>query len=160
MYLILPRVYGLKLTDLRKMIEGLEHVGLSVTNLDKSIEFYCKNLHCEVIRIVEANTNSLLGKVVGMPDCVARIAHLKAGPNMLELFEYIKPKGEKIPENRKQADMGFIHAGFRSSDVRKDYLVMKNDGVSFISEPVEFRKDVWICYFYGPDGEVCEIRQT
>jgi catechol 2,3-dioxygenase-like lactoylglutathione lyase family enzyme len=142
------------------MIEGLEHVGLSVSNLDTSIEFYCKNLHCEVIRIVEPSTNSLLGKVVGMPDCVARIAHLKSGPNMLELFEYTKPKGEKIPEHHKQADNGFIHAGFRSSDVRKDYLKMKNDGVSFISEPVEFRKDVWICYFYGPDGEVGEIRQS
>jgi catechol 2,3-dioxygenase-like lactoylglutathione lyase family enzyme len=77
------------------MIEGLEHLGLSVSNLDKSIELYCKNLYCEVIRIVEANTNSLLGKVVDMPDCVARIAHLKAGPNMLELFEYTKPKGGK-----------------------------------------------------------------
>jgi catechol 2,3-dioxygenase-like lactoylglutathione lyase family enzyme len=142
------------------MIEGLEHVGLSVSNLDKSIEFYCKNLHCEVIRIVEANTNSLLGKVVDMPDCVARIAHLKAGPNMLELFEYTKPKGKKIPKNHKQADNGFIHAGFRSSDVRNDYLIMKNEGVNFLSEPVEFRKDVWICYFYGPDGEVCEIRQS
>ena len=79
---------------------------------------------------------------------------------MLELFEYTKPKGEKIPENHKQADNGFIHAGFRSSDVRNDYLMMKNEGVSFISEPVEFRKDVWICYFYGPDGEVCEIHQS
>ena len=38
------KVYGLKLTDLNKMIEGIEHVGLSVSNLDKSIEFYCKNL--------------------------------------------------------------------------------------------------------------------
>jgi len=24
---------------------------------------------------------------------------------------------------------------------------------------VEFRPDVWVAYFYGPDGEVCEIRQ-
>jgi glyoxylase I family protein len=154
------RVYGQKLTDLNKMIEGIEHVGLSVSSLDKSIEFYCKNLNCEVIRIIEANTNSLLGKVVGMPDCVSRIAHLKSGQNMLELFEYVKPIGKKIPKDHKQADNGFIHAGFKSSDVRNDYLKLKGDGVNFISEPVEFRKDVWICYFYGPDGEVCEIRET
>lgn len=141
------------------MIEGIEHVGLSVSNLDKSIEFYCKNLNCEVIRIIEGNTNSLLGKVVGMPDCVARIAHLKSGPNMLELFEYIKPQGREIPDDHNQADNGFVHAGFRSSDVRNDYLKLKNDGVDFISEPVEFRKDVWICYFYGPDNEVCELRE-
>jgi catechol 2,3-dioxygenase-like lactoylglutathione lyase family enzyme len=154
------RVYGLNLKGLKKMIEGLEHVGLSVSNLESSIEFYCKNLHCEVIRIIEKGTNPLLGKVVGMPGCVARIAHLKSGTNMLELFEYMEPKGKKVPYDHKQADNGFIHAGFRSSDVRNDYKEMKKQGVKFISEPVEFRKDVWICYFYGPDNEVCEIRES
>jgi catechol 2,3-dioxygenase-like lactoylglutathione lyase family enzyme len=152
--------YGLKLTDLNKMIEGIEHIGLSVSNLDISIEFYCKNLDCEIIRIIEGNTNSPLGIVVGMPGCVARIAHLKSGPNMLELFEYLEPEGKKIPEDHRQADNGFIHAGFRSSDVRKDYIRLKNEGVIFISEPVEFRKDVWICYFHGPDNEVCELRES
>jgi catechol 2,3-dioxygenase-like lactoylglutathione lyase family enzyme len=160
MYQTRHKVYGLKLTDLSKMIEGIEHIALSVSDLDKSIEFYCKHLHCEVIRIIEAGTNPLLGKVVGMPDCIARIAHLKSGPNMLELFEYIKPRGEKIPLDHIQADNGFIHAGFRSSDVRNDYLKLVKEGVIFISEPVEFRKDVWICYFYGPDNEVCELRES
>ncbi len=160
MYQNQHKVCGLILTDLNKMIEGIEHIGLSVSNLDKSIEFYCKNLHCEVIRILEANPNQLLGKVVGMPGCIARIAHLKSGPNMLELFEYIKPIGKKIPEDYNQADNGFIHAGFRSSDVRGDYKKLKNAGVNFISEPVEFRESVWICYFYGPDNEVCELRES
>ena len=142
------------------MIEGIEHVGLSVSNLERSIEFYCKNLNCEVIRIIEANTNPLLGKVVGMPDCVARIAHLKSGPNMLELFEYRTPHGKEIPVDENQSDNGFSHAGFRSSDVRNDYLRLKSEGVDFISEPVEFRKDVWICYFHGPDNEVCELSES
>jgi catechol 2,3-dioxygenase-like lactoylglutathione lyase family enzyme len=160
MYQTRHKVYGPKLTDLNKMIEGIEHIALSVSDLDKSIEFYCKYLRCEVIRIIEANSNLLLGKVVGMPGCSARIAHLKSGSNMLELFEYIEPRGEKIQLDHKQADNGFIHAGFRSSDVRNDYLKLVNEGVIFISEPVEFRKDVWICYFYGPDNEVCELRES
>ena len=160
MYQTRRKVYGPKLTDLNEMIEGIEHIGLSVSNLDKSIEFYCRNLNCEVIRIIEADNNPLLRKVVGMPDCVARIAHLKSGPNMLELFEYTRPQGRKIPGDHKQADIGYIHTGFRSSDVRSDYTKLKNNGVVFISEPVEFRKDVWICYFYGPDNEVCELRES
>ena len=142
------------------MIEGLEHVGLSVSDLERSIEFYCKNLGCKVIRILEAKPNPLLEKVVGMPGCLARIAHLKSGPNMLGLFEYIRPSGKYIPEDHKQADLGFTHVGFKSSDVRADYKKLKNAGVNFISEPVEFRAGVWICYFYGPDHEVCEIRES
>lgn len=142
------------------MIKGIEHIDLSVSNLDKSIEFYCDYLNCEVIRILETTHDQLLGKVVGMPACMARIAHLKSGPNMLELFEYIRPLGSKVPEDHKQADNGFTHAGFQSSDVRSDYKKLKQAGVKFISEPVEFRKNVWICYFYGPDKEVCELRET
>jgi len=142
------------------MITNLEHMGLSVSNLERSIEFYCKNLNCEIIRIIEANPGSMLGKVVGINNCLARIAHLKAGKNMLELFEYIVPKGNKISKDHKQADLGFIHAGFTSTDARDDYRKMKDNGVRFISEPVEFRPGVWICYFYGPDNEVCEIRES
>ena len=142
------------------MITNLEHVGLSVSDLERSIDFYCKNLNCEVIRIIEANTENKLGKVVGIDGCSARIAHLKAGENMLELFEYVVPKGKKISKDHKQADLGYIHAGFTSTDVRSDYKRLKENKVRFVSEPVEFRPNVWICYFYGPDGEVCEIRES
>jgi len=136
----------------------MEHVALSVSNLERSIDFYSKNFGFELLRVI--NGNELLGKVVGMLGCVARIAHLKSGNNALELFEYTVPKGKVIPEDRKQADKGFSHLGFRSSDVRKDYEMLKNEGVRFISEPVEFRNNVWLCYFYGPDGEVGEIRES
>ncbi|HUV08082.1 MAG TPA: VOC family protein, partial [Spirochaetia bacterium] len=59
-----------------------------------------------------------------------------------------------------QADHGFIHIGFTSNDVPADYSRLKEKGVEFLSEPLEFRPKVWIVYFYGPDGEVCELRQT
>jgi catechol 2,3-dioxygenase-like lactoylglutathione lyase family enzyme len=140
------------------MIEGMEHVGLSVSNLERSIDFYCKNFNFELLRILKGS--EILGKVVGMPGCVVRIAHLKFGNSALELFEYTVPDGKLIPKDRKQADKGFNHLGFRSSDVRKDYERLKNEEVNFISEPIEFRKNVWLCYFYGPDGEVGEIRES
>ena len=43
---------------------------------------------------------------------------------------------------------------------RTDYERMTRLGVKCLSEPVEFRTGVWIFYFYGPDGEVCEVRQA
>jgi hypothetical protein len=79
---------------------------------------------------------------------------------MLELFEYLDPRGRPVFPERRQADHGLIHLGFTSIDVRADYSRLKNKGVSFFSEPVEFRPNVWIVYFYGPDGEVCELRET
>ena len=142
------------------MIGCLDHVALSVRDLERSIAFYCDVMGLKVARILECGPEMELGKVVGMPGCTARIAHLESGQTMLELFEYENPKGRAIPEDRRQADQGFTHIGFASTDARGDYLKLKELGVKFFSEPIEFRPGVWLFYFCGPDGEVCEVRQT
>ena len=138
----------------------MEHVGLSVSNLERSIAFYRDHLGLQVIRIIEPDSALGLDRVVGMPGCLARIAHLQKGQSMLELFEYQSPRGREIPADRRQCDHGLIHVGFTSTDTRADYRRLESAGVRFLSEPVEFRPGVWITYFYGPDGEVCELRQT
>ncbi len=101
-----------------------------------------------------------LGVVVGMPACQSRIVHLNLGGTMLELFQYMEPKGKPLNSDHKQADIGFTHIGLSSDNVRSDYQRLKAEGVVFLSEPVEFRPGVWIIYLHGPDGEVCELRQA
>lgn len=200
------------------MTKMLDHVALSVTNLERSIAFYCDLFGMQVVRIIECPPERGLGEVTGMPGCSARIAHLQprrrsegesgnhlanhsvdhsmdhsvnhparhpsneaseAEPpapeastpeppapepqalvTMLELFEYEQPVGKKIGPDRKQADIGFTHIGFSTDDVRADYERLKAHGVRFVSKPIEFRPNVWLFYFYGPDGEVCELRQS
>ena len=142
------------------MIESLEHVGLSVADLERSIAFYRDVLGFTLTRIVESPPAMPLGDVVGLPGCAARIAHLQLGGTMLEVFEYHDPQGRPIPSDRTQADRGFIHIGLRSSDTRADHARLAARGVRFIHDPIEFRPGVWIAYFQGPDGEVYEIRQS
>ena len=142
------------------MISGLEHTALSVSDLERSIAFYRDVMGLELVRIIECPPKMRLGDVAGMPGCTARIAHLRSGSNMLELFEYQDPRGRNIPKGQKQADLGLIHLGFTSTDVRADYAKLKELGIKVFSEPIEFRPGVWIFYFFGPDGEVCELRQT
>jgi len=142
------------------MINGIDHVGLSVSNLEKSIDFYTKIMGLKLIRTIDADPNTKLGEVTGLDNCHARIAHLEGNGMMLELFQYIKPLGEKIPSYKKQADIGLIHVGFKTDDARSDYLKLRKFGVKVISKPVEFRSGVWVFYFYGPDNEVCDLRET
>jgi catechol 2,3-dioxygenase-like lactoylglutathione lyase family enzyme len=142
------------------MIKQLEHPALSVANLDRSVAFYCDKLGFELIRIIEPRADAMLGTIAGLPGAQARIAHLQFGANMLELFEYVAPRGRPIPGDRRQADHGWIHIGFRTDDTRGDYARLHALGVAFLSEPVEFRPGVWVAYFRGPDGEVCELRQA
>ena len=142
------------------MIKRLEHVALSVRDMERSLTFYCDLLGMSVIRDLEPGLGGdKLGVVVGMPDCRARIVHLDLGGTMLELFQYIDPEGRSLPSEHKQADIGFTHIGLSSDDVCADTRRLKAEGVEFISEPVEFRAGVWVVYFCGPDGEICELRQ-
>ena len=141
------------------MIEGLEHVALSVSDMDRSLRFYRDLIGMPLVRVIEPGQAGDLGSVVGIEGAQARIAHLQMGGFMLELFEYTAPRGRRIPVDRTQADGGFTHIGFRTDDVRADHRRLLKAGVEFVGEPVEFRPGVWIVYFLGPDGEVCEFRQ-
>ena len=142
------------------MIVKADHTALSVVDMDKSLAFYRDIIGFEVVRTLQCGPETLLGEVVGMQGCSAKIAHLKLGGTMLELFQYTDPCGRAMPADSKQADKGWIHMGFTSDDVRGDAERLKAAGIELVSEPVEFRPDVWIVYLRGPDGEVCELRQT
>lgn len=142
------------------MIEGIDHIGLSVTDLERSLAFYRDLLGFEVLRILDCTAEGDLGKVVGMPGCRARVAHLLLYGKMLELFEYTEPRGRAQGPGCRQADHGWIHMGLTSTDTRADCARLREAGVEFLSDPVEFRPGVWIVYFKGPDSEVVELRQT
>jgi len=124
------------------MAEGIEHVGLSVSSLERSISFYCDILGFKLERIIESGPEMGLERNVGMRGAEARIAHLSTKKAMLELFEYKKPRGRPIRKDSKQADLGFIHMGITTRNLRKDYNYLKEKGVKFFGDPVEFRPGV------------------
>ena len=137
----------------------LEHVALSVKNIEKSLSFYQGFFDMEIEREMDCLPEMNLGMINGMPGSSARIAHLKGDSIMLELFEYAFPAGKPISEDTKQADHGFIHIGFSSDNIEKDLERVKERGLEILGGPVEFRPGVFVLYFYGPDKEVIELRQ-
>lgn len=138
----------------------LEHTALSVASLERSIDFYCGLLGLELDCVIECQGEQKLGDVVGIPGCSARIAKLKSGDTILELFEYLSPRGKRVPADITQADNGFTHIGFASTDIISDFKKLKDSNVRCYGEPIEYRPGVWNVYFYGPDGETCELRQA
>ena len=140
------------------MIKSLGHVGLGVADMKKSLEFYRDFMGMKVL--MELNIeDDRIGRVIGVKDAACKIAHLELGDGILELFEYTNPKGENKAKDMNQFDKGLIHIGFEVDDFHNHIKQLEQRGVKLLGEPVEFRPDVWVAYFYGPDGEVCEIRQ-
>ena len=111
------------------MIKKLEHMALSVSDIQQSLAFYRDLLGFELVRELDCAPDSKLGEVVGMPGCAAKIAHLMCGETMLELFEYSDPRGTPTAESLRQADHAFVHIGLQSSDVRGDHKDLQSKGV-------------------------------
>jgi catechol 2,3-dioxygenase-like lactoylglutathione lyase family enzyme len=140
------------------MIEALGHVALCVSDMDRSLEFYRDTLGMEVLMDLDA-CDDRIGRVIGQPGATCRIVHLTLGNAVLELFAYSNPQGTNRARTHHQWDPGLTHIGFEVSDFHTHLEQLRSRQVELLGEPVEFRPGVWVVYFRGPDGEVCEFRQ-
>ncbi|MCK4417750.1 MAG: VOC family protein [Candidatus Latescibacteria bacterium] len=140
------------------MIHSLEHVALSVSDMERSLTFYRDFLGMKVVLEVDFSDDRI-ERITGMPGAKCKVVHLELGNGILELFHYYNPIGKKIPPERRQCDNGFIHIGFRVTDIHEHIQQLKKRGIELLGEPTEIRPGAWVVYFRGPDGEVCEFRQ-
>ena len=140
-------------------IPSLGHVGLSVSSMEKSVAFYRGIMGMEVVLELDISDDRQ-ARVIGVPGAKCRITHLRLGDAVLELFEYYDAEGENKARGMQQSDHGLVHVGFEVDDFHARVRMLKEEGVPFVGEPIEYRPGVWVLYFCGPDGEVCELRDT
>src|SRR5581483_10966166 len=87
------------------MIRGLNHVGISVADLDRSIRFYREAFGLEVIERC-AFSGELYAKILALSGARGRVALLSNGNLQLELFEFAAPQRVRRPEERSVAELG------------------------------------------------------
>lgn len=138
----------------------IKHVAVIVSDMDRSLDFYCNTLGFEVVEKVDLCTGEGVDKIVGLKDVALKIAHLKLpeGPTLVELLEYIRPKGKPYGPDHRSNDIGVGHFAMYVEEIEEFCNILKSKGVKFISPGVVFSStDEKCCYFYGPDGEIIEI---
>jgi catechol 2,3-dioxygenase-like lactoylglutathione lyase family enzyme len=142
---------------------GLDHVGLTVQDLERSIEFYCAVLDCAVqeravISGAEVDT------VTGVAGAVIHTADLKlpAG-GLLELLQYTGSPGAQLVQRR--FDAGHSHIAFRVADADAARSRALRAGALDCSPPVTLHEPgsswdgVRVCYARDPDGRTIEFVQ-
>ncbi|MBT4286346.1 MAG: hypothetical protein HOD92_03345 [Deltaproteobacteria bacterium] len=139
------------------MFTQMDHVGMSVKNMEKAITFYQDIIGME--KSLDVEFDSPLANIIGSPGARARIVHMRLGDSVVELFDYGQPKGREPRLDANQSDYGLTHIGFFVKDFQKTYDHLKQKGVQFLGQPVEIRPGVHVAYFKGVEHEVCEMRE-
>ncbi|SRR5579875_2040280 len=130
----------------------LSHVGLTVRNLERSLEFYRDVAGMNVGAIVEGE-NRQSGNPVRM-----RMIHLASGSFLLQLIEY-NPPGKTL--ELQQNNIGCTHISFYVPDVDAKYAEIKARGDVKITTPInQMGKQLRGFYTEDPDGLPVEFVQS
>lgn len=139
------------------MFRKLDHVAMSVKDIEKAIAFYRDVIGME--KVFDREFDVGMGKLIGVEGTRVRIVHMKFGDMILEFFDYQYPKGREPRSDPLQSDFGLTHIGFAVEDFQATLQHLVDHGVEFLGEPVEIRPGVFVAYFHGVEHEVCEIRE-
>jgi catechol 2,3-dioxygenase-like lactoylglutathione lyase family enzyme len=137
------------------------HVGITVSDLSRSIAFYRDLLGFHVAYERGEVTAEYMPRLVGIAGARLKIAGLDIPGLHVDLIEYLEPKG--APTAGPTSDVGNVHLGYTVDDAWAAYHYLSTAGVRFKSEPVSPttgpNKGGWAVYFVDPDGVTLEMIQ-
>jgi len=140
------------------MITGISHVGISVANLERSIEFYRDLLGLRVLQEVPMRGPNY-DAIMGLKGTDGRIAVLRTGNLEIELLEF-KPPSRPAERERHVSDQGISHFAIFVEDAAGLYARLQAAGVRVHSALVYFAScTTTAVYFCDPDGNFIEMLQ-
>ena len=149
------------------MLKEVIHIGITVANLDNSIEFYS-----EILGLVYQGTAIMEGPATEMlfnkKGCRVKLAYLSGSELLssppIELIEFISDDCEKAACTLSKTSISEVC--FRVDDIDLEYNNLLKKGVEFLSTPqfFDFTKDGFgkskAVYFKDPDGIILELLEV
>jgi catechol 2,3-dioxygenase-like lactoylglutathione lyase family enzyme len=147
------------------LVDGVDAIGITVSDMDRAVDFYSKVLTFEKISDTEVageNYEHLEG-VFGLR---MRVVRMRLGDEFIELTEYLAPKGRPIPVDSRSNDRWFQHIAIIVSDMDKAYARLRQNKVEHASSGPQRLPDwnrnaagISAFYFKDPDEHPVEVLQ-
>jgi catechol 2,3-dioxygenase-like lactoylglutathione lyase family enzyme len=147
------------------LVGRVEAVGLTVSDMDRSIEFYSKVLSFEKVSDVEV-AGEEYERLQGVFGLRMRVVRMRLGDEFIELTEYLAPKGRPVPVDSRSNDRWFQHVAIITGDMEKAYSWLRQNKVEHASTGPQRLPDwnknaggIKAFYFKDPDKHSLEILQ-
>ncbi|GKZ14413.1 VOC family protein [Haladaptatus sp. T7] len=153
---------------------SVHHHGISVSDLDRAVEFYSDVLGLELLDRYTLSDDAL-STAIGSGPITGRFAQLGGETSRVELIEYERDDGDAGNSDegnetsgadrtddaddgraRDVYETGAKHLGLRTDDIEQVYAALPED-VETISEPQTTGSGTRICFLRDPDGNAVEL---
>src|SRR5229473_7479883 len=145
--------------------ERVATVGMVVSDMDRSVDFYSKVLSFEKASDVEV-FGADYEHLEGLFGVRMRIVRMKLGDEFIELTEFLTPQGRPVPPDSRSNDRWFQHAAIITSDMDRAYQVLREHKVKHASTGpqllpgyIKNAAGIRAFYFRDPDNHFLEILQ-
>lgn len=147
------------------LVHSVAAVGVTVADMDRSVEFYSKVLSFEKVSDVEVAGEDY-ERLQGVFGLRMRVVRMRLGDEFIDLTEYLAPKGRPFPDDSRGNDRWFQHIAIITSDMDKAYAWLRANKVEHASTGPQRLPDwnknaggIKAFYFRDPDKHYLEILQ-
>jgi catechol 2,3-dioxygenase-like lactoylglutathione lyase family enzyme len=138
---------------------GVDHVGFTVSDLDRSVAWYTEFLGVGP-SVRKRYDVDYIGRIVGYPGGRLEIAYFALpGGMILELLEYLEPRSGAIDMETSNAGNG--HLCLITNDLPAEYERLQGKAAFRSPEPVAIEEGPYkggaACYLRDPDGITIEL---
>jgi len=146
-------------------VTRVDAVGMTVSDMDRSVDFFSQILSFEKVSDVEVAGEDY-EHLQGLFGLRMRLVRMRLGEEFITLTEYLAPRGRPIPVDSRSNDRWFQHIAIITSDMDKAYAWLRRNKVEHASSGPQRLPDwnknasgIKAFYFHDPDGHNLEILQ-
>ncbi len=144
------------------LVGAVDSVGITVADMDRSVEFY-STVSFEKVSDVEV-WGSEYERLQGVFGLRMRVVRMKLGDELIELTEYLAPRGRPFLSDSRGNDRWFQHIAIIVSDMDRAYQWLRTHKIQHASSGPQRLPDwnkaaggIKAFYFRDPDGHFLEI---
>ena len=145
------------------LVSAVDSVGMTVSDMDRSVEFFSKVLSFEKDSDVEV-AGTEYEHLQGVFGLRMRVVRMRLGDEFIELTEYLTPRGRPVPVEFRSNDRWFQHIAIIVSDMDRAYAWLRQNkaqhastGPQLLPKTIPGAAGIRAFYFRDPDGHHLEI---